>query len=458
MFSSAKSALLMPRDKVFSNKLIHLALPMILQQFLMSSLFIFDTIFVGGLGDEYIGAVGQAGNLTMLMWCGFFAVSSAGSIFAAQYWGKDKDEIGVRKSYTASLMFNVVVGVVFFVLAFFFNREVMHVLSGDDKVREIGAEYLSIISFAYPIWMMSSVLASILRSMGVAKTPMIASVASAALNIMLDSVFVNGNLGFPKLGVPAAAASTIIGAVLEFVLLLIFARRSRSAITARRSDFVWPGKDMIKQFLKTALPLAAKDQLWAAGVTVYSISFAALGVASTAGYNVYSTMGGFMNVLFIAFGNAGGILIGHELGAGETDRARNYAWRLLRLVFVSGAALCPIFILLRGVMLLPFPNLTADAIEKARDGLLLISCIIWARGINYTNMNGILRSGGDTLGAAAIDIGVLWLVGVPLTVLAGLVLRLPFLTVVLMTCVEEIVKVFVSIARVRKYRWAKTLV
>ena len=458
MFSSVKNILLMPRDKAFSNKLVHLALPMMLEQFLMSSLFIFDTVFVGALGDEYLGAVGQAGNIQMLLWCGFFALSSAGAIFAAQYWGKNKDETGIRKVFSVSLIFTMLIAAVFFILSFFFGNEVMSVLTSDDKVRQIGAEYLSIVCFAYPLWAVMSVLASMMRSMGMTKKPMIASIVSAVFNILADGVFVNGNIGFPKLGVPAAAASTVVGALIELVLLFIFARRSDSPIMARRRDFVWPGKEMIKKYLKTALPLAAKDQLWAGGVAVYSISFAALGVAATAAYNVYGTLVRFMDVLFMALGNAGGILIGHELGAGKIERAKNYSWRLLRMVFLSSVALCPVFILFRDVMLLPYPNLTSQAIGFARESLLFGSLIIWARGINYTNMDGILRAGGDTLGAAAIDIGVLWGVGVPLTLLAGMILHLPFSTVIIMTCLEEVIKVAISIARVKKYKWAKQLV
>lgn len=448
----------MPRNKMFSDKLIHLALPMMLEQFLMSSLFIFDTVFVGALGDEYLGAVGQAGNIQMLLWCGFIALSSSGAIFAAQFWGKNKDEAGIRKAFAVSLMATMLIAVFFFILSFFFGSTVMSVLSTNDSVRRIGTEYLSIMCFAYPIWSGVCVLASMLRSMGITKMPMIASICAAAFNILFDSAFVGGNFGFPKLGVPAAAFSTVGGALLELVLLLIFARRSGSAITARRRDIVWPGREMIRKYLKTALPLIVKDQLWAGGVTVYSVSFAALGVASTAGYNVYNTLMQFMNVLFLALGNAGGILIGHELGAGEIDRAKNYAWRLLRAVLLSSLALCPVFILLRGIMLLPYPNLTAEAIGYAQQSLVLAALTIWARGINFTNMDGILRAGGDTFGAAAIDIGMLWFVGVPLTVAAGMLLHLPFLIVVLMTCIEEVVKAAVSIARVRKYKWAKQLV
>ncbi len=458
MLTKLKNVFTMPRDKAFSGKLFRIALPMMLEQFLMSSLFIFDTVFVGALGDEYLGAVGQAGNLIMLLWCGFFALSSAGAIFSAQYWGKDKDETGIRKSYTVSMIFTILMAVIFFVLSFFFRGTVMSVLSTDTAVRAIGAEYLSIVSFAYPVWAVLSVLAAMMRSMGIAKKPMIASVTAAAFNIIFDGLFVGGSFGLPKLGVPAAAISTVIGAVLELGMLIYFARRSGSPITARPRDFVWPGKEMVKKYLKTALPLAAKDQLWAGGISVYSVSFAALGVAATAAYNVYGTMIRFMDVLMLALGNAGGILIGHELGAAQIERAKDYAWRLLRVVFLACLALGPVFILLREPLLLPYPNLTPEAIGYARDALLLGSLIIWARGVNYTNMNGILRAGGDTFGAAAIDIGVLWLLGVPLTVIAGMLLHLPFATVVLMTCLEEVVKVGISLLRVRKYKWAKQLV
>ena len=458
MFSSAKKVLFMKLDKEFLSKLIHLTLPMAVQQLLMSTLFIFDTVFVGGLGDAYLGAVGQAGQITMLMWCGYYAISSAGSIYAAQYWGKNRDIEGVRKAFTTSLIFSSVVAVIFFVLAFFFNKYAMMVLARDPQVRSIACTYLTIVCFSFPLWAVSSVLASILKSVGITKIPLYASIVGSGVNIALDSVLVNGYLGFPRWGVKAAAASTVLGAFLELFLLVILSRRAGAPVSMSRHDFIKPEKKLARQFFRAALPLAAKDQLWAAGVTMYSIAFTTLGVAASAAYNVYNTLGEFMNVLFVSVGGAGGIMIGHLLGAGDIQKAKTYAWRLLRIIAVSGLVLCPVFILLRSVMLLPFPNLTGEAIKYSNQALLLMSFIIWAKGINFTNMNGILRSGGDTTGAAMIDIGMLWLFGVPLTMIAAMVLHLPFWQVFAMTCLEEIVKTGIGTARVRKYKWAKTLV
>lgn len=456
--SSLKNFLLMPRDKTFTSKLLKLMIPMALQQLMQSCVFIFDTIIVGGLGDEYLAASGQAGHLIMLMWCGLYGASSAGSIYAAQYWGKDKDVIGVRKAFTTTVLFGAIIAIPFFIFGFFFREQAMLILSKDPLTRQIGEEYLSIVSFSFLFWMISSMFASMLRSVGITRIPMIASGISIAINVAMDSVIVYGFLGFPKWGIKGAAFSTVIGSVVELAVLLIFARRAKAPVAMRRKDFVKPEKDLLKKFVRAAIPLMAQNQLWAAGVTVYSICFSYLGVAASAAYNAYGTLGELMNLVFISVGGAGGIMIGHILGAGEIERAKNYSWRLLRIILLSGILLAPVFFLLKDVLLLPFPNLSDQTIAYARQALMMISLVIWARGINFTNMNGILRSGGDTLGAAAIDIGMLWLYGVPLALLVSYYLHLPFWVLFAVVCSEEVIKVFISVARVRKYKWAKRLV
>jgi putative MATE family efflux protein len=458
MLSKSRRGLLMAPDKVFMGKLIKLAYPMALQQLLMSSLFIFDTIFISGLGDSYAAAAGQANNLTMLMWCGYASIATGGSIYASQFWGKDQDVSGIRKAFTSGIIINAIIGVVFFILAFFFSEMVMSVLSPFAEVRAIGSEYLRIIAFAYPIWAITSIFTGLLRSINITMIPLISSVVGSGINILLDSVFVTGNLGFPRLGVKAAAASTIIGALIELAVLIILSRKSRSPISLHRRDFVNPGKVLMRSIFQKSSPIAVKNMMWALGITVYSISFGQLGIAHTAAFNVYNTLGEFMNILFIAVGCAGGIILGQELGAGQINTAKSYSWRLIRLAFFSGILLCPIFILLRDVMVLPFPNLTPEALLYTKQAILLMAFFIWAKGINFTNMNGILSSGGDTVAAAAIDIGVLWLIGVPFAVIAALVLHQPFWVVFLMTCLEELLKVGIGILRVRRYAWAKKLV
>lgn len=73
-------------------------------------------------------------------------------------------------------------------------------------------------------------------------------------------------------------------------------------------------------------------------------------------------------------------------------------------------------------------------------------------------MNGILRAGGDTFGAASIDIGMLWVFGVPLALVVTYVFHLPFAYMFGVMIAEESIKTIFSFIRIRTYKWAKKLV
>jgi len=448
----------MRRDPEFYSKLVKLAAPMAVQQLLMSSLFIIDTIIVSSLGDAYIAGVGQANQISFLMRCSFSAIASGGAVFAAQFWGKNQDTGGVRRAFTGSMLFGGIIAFLFFVIAVFFGYPAMHILAKDPRVIEIGRNYLQIAGYAFLLQVFSAMLSSILKATGSTRIPMIASISSVFTNIVLDIIMVYGYFGFPRMEERGAALATVIASVVDIGIMVMLARKAQAPISLRKSDFVPLDKVFSRKFIKIVAPILTKDQLWSLGVLLYSITFSYMGTAAIAAFNVFATVGEVMNIFFVAVGSAGGILIGHLLGASEIEKAKNYSWRLLRLMFLSGIVLCPVLFFGRGLLLMPFPNLTAEALDYAGQALLLTSFVIWAKGINFTNMNGILRAGGDTVAAAAIDIGSLWGLGVPLTMGAGMLLHLPFRQVFAMTCLEELFKAAVSIWRVSKYKWARRLV
>lgn len=458
MTSSILRVLRMPRDPEFYGKLLRLTGPMAVQQLLMSSLFIIDTIIVSSLGDSYIAAVGQANKISMIMWCAFSAIASGGAVFAAQYWGKNQNVQGVRRAFTGSMIIGGAVAFLFFVIAVFLGDPVMHILSKDPEVIAIGSNYLRIAGCAYFLQVFSSMLSSILKATGSTRIPMIASISSVLTNIFLDIILVYGYWGFPRMEEKGAALATVFAAFVDIAVMVILARKAASPVALRKNDFVRLDKIFLKMFARIVTPILTKDVLWGLGVLMYSITFSYMGTSAIAAFNVFGTVGEVMNIFFVAVGSAGGIMIGHLLGAAEIEKAKNYAWRILRLMFLSGIVLCPVLFFGRNLLLMPFPNLSAEAISYARQALLLTSFVIWAKGINFTTMDGVLRAGGDTVAAAFIDIGSLWGFGVSLTIIAGMLLHLPFWQVFAVTCLEELVKCGIGLLRVRKYKWARRLV
>ena len=72
-------------------------------------------------------------------------------------------------------------------------------------------------------------------------------------------------------------------------------------------------------------------------------------------------------------------------------------------------------------------------------------------------MVGILRSGGDTRASFLIDISGVWLIGVPLAFIGGLLFKFPVYIVYAMVTGEEIYKTVLGYIRYKKYKWLKNL-
>ncbi|MEG0513250.1 MAG: hypothetical protein RR653_11120 [Clostridia bacterium] len=95
--------------------------------------------------------------------------------------------------------------------------------------------------------------------------------------------------------------------------------------------------------------------------------------------------------------------------------------------------------------------------DKAQLILVLGGLTIWFRAFNTINVVGVLRSGGDTMFSLFLDVGTLWLVGVPATGIAALLLHWPLEYVYLCTFLEEIVKALIGLPHFRKKKWMNVL-
>ena len=75
-------------DRDFWPVLIQLAVPIAVQQLVMSGLTAVDVLIVGQLGATEVAAVGLAGQVLFLLHLYFFGVGSGAAIFSAQFWGR----------------------------------------------------------------------------------------------------------------------------------------------------------------------------------------------------------------------------------------------------------------------------------------------------------------------------------------------------------------------------------
>lgn len=429
-----------------------LFVPAITQNMLAALLHILDTIMIGSMGDVAIASVGLAQRLTFLMQMTMFGLSSGLSILIAQYWGKgDKDAI--RSVTGLSLIVAVAASLLYAAMGLFAGPFVMSLLSPDPLVINVGADYLRIAVWSYPLNAITIALAAAHRSVERPQLPLVASVAAIVTNTGLNYVLIYGKFGFPALGAEGAAVATVIASAVELLVMV-------GCMLVRKSLFVAPLRtfrptvERFRLFVRVAMPVLLNEWLWSLGVTVYQGVFGRMGTDVAAAANVFGTVEKLTMVISVANGNAAGVLVGKSIGQGNIPRAKAIGGRCLISALVFGALTLGIVYALRPLFLQLF-NVSDTVRQLSMDMIGMFCMVSTVRFFNCTSIIGVMRAGGDPLFGAITDIVPLWVVSVPLTMLAGLVWQWPIDWVYFCIGLGEFIKMGMGFWRFRGDKWIR---
>ena len=160
-------------------------------------------------------------------------------------------------------------------------------------------------------------------------------------------------------------------------------------------------------------------------------------------------------VLQRGIGSACSIMIGQRIGAEDRDGAILDSRRFALLMPAAGLFIC-FMIYFTTPLILSMYSVTEEALLFAHQLLMLNAVLFTIRPVGNGIVVGILRSGGDTLYAAIVDVGAVWLFGVPLAFL-GVKLGFPLWAVFLCVASEDIVKLIVAIPRLLSNKWIKNV-
>lgn len=443
------------RDREYFRQLFKIAIPIALQNFITASLNMVGVMMLGQLGEVALAAAGLANQVFFLFSLLMFGIASGAAIFTAQLWGK-KDIASLHKVLGLCLALGLAASAIFLFLAEALPAQVLGIYSKDPQVIVLGSQYLRIFGWSFIFFAVSFSYASILRSIGEVKLPLIISVSALSLNTLLAYLLIFGKFGLPALGVNGAAIAGLISRIIECAALLIFiyARRSPAAASLHElfnfnAPFAW-------KVLKPVLPVALNEFLWSMGITAYNVAYARIGTEAIAAMNIVSTIDMLALVIFMSIGSASAVLVGNRIGAGQEKEAFRYGARSLGLG-VAGAIAMGGIIFLSADIVLTLYKVSPAVIQSARSVLTIVSLFLWMRVTNMILIIGILRGGGDTRFGLIIDGYIIWIVGVPAAFIGAFVFHLPVHWVYLLVMAEEFSKWALGLWRFFSRKWIHNL-
>jgi putative MATE family efflux protein len=442
-------------DRSFWAVALPLVIPIALQNLLMTSFRLVDTLMVGRLGDVSIAAVGLAGWASFLVELLAFGMSSGAAVFVAQYHGANNKD-GILRTYGMMLSFMIPLGLLFTVGVGLYPEFVMRLFTDDPMLIGEGVKYLKFACVSYLSLTVNLAITTILRCTEQVKIPMITSGIAAGLNAILNYIFIFGEFGLPAMGVAGAGLATAISSLINPIMMLIISFAKKNIIIAPLSK-IFALKGFYKSFWSRAMPVLLNEFFWSVSVLGINMVLGRMGTDNYAALTVERTIEGLVFVFFVGICNACNILVGKSIGSGNIEQGKMYARRFMTFAPMMGLVLGLVIVSLRYPLVGLF-DLSESAKHTARVLLVIFAVDAAVRYIPYIEVVGIFRAGGETRFGLLTDVISQYVFIVPTVVLCGLVWKLPFITTyILMLVADDVSKLIITIPYYKTMRWIKPI-
>lgn len=438
-------------DKAFFSTFARLMIPIGLQQLIIASLNLVSIVMVGQLGETAVASVGLANQVLFVFQLLLFGAGSGCAIFIAQFWGK-RDLKNIRRMLGICLAIGLIGTLLFTSIALLAPELALSVYSTDPSVIALGSDYLRTVGLSYVAVAITTSYSVTLRSTGNVRLPVVVSTLSLSLGALLNYALIFGQFGLPALGVQGSAIGTTVARFIECGLLLSFVYSSGSVAAAKLKEMLVLDTVFTTSVLKTILPVTANEILWSLGVTTFNLIYGRMGTESAAAVSIAATIENMALVIFSGSATASAIMIGHRIGAEEESRAYEYARRFALLTILGGIVIGSAVFLSADVVL-GFYKIADTSHQLARNVLSAISVFLCIKASNMLFIVGILRAGGDTRASLLIDVGSIWLVGIPAAMVGAFVLQLPVYWVYVLAMSDEVAKFIAGALRIASKRW-----
>jgi len=330
------------------STILTLAAPNVLNVAAQSLVSIADGLYVGQLGTTELAALALVFPTQMAL--GQMSAGAMGggiSSSVARALGRG-DRIGASAAAAHAIVIALGMATLFAVVFVGFGRSIYGALGGSGAALEAAVGFSKVLFIGcFAHWIANSA-ASVLRGTGDMRTPGLALLATAALQIPLSGTLTLGWFGLPRLGVTGVATAAVTSFTIATVWMLIPLLKSSAAVRLQwpARGFRWPA---FRDILKVGLVACLVVILTNGTVLMVTGLIGRAGDSAIAGYGIGSRLEYMLIPIAFGVGAALTALVGTNIGARQHARAQRMAW--------AGAAMVGTATGILGIIVAIWPDL-----------------------------------------------------------------------------------------------------
>ena len=300
-----------------SKLIIQFMIPMFLGNVFQQFYNVADSIVAGQfLGVQALAAIGSTGSLMFFVTGWMNGMSSGFAILVSQWFGAKKYD-RMRHYVAMSVYLSIILSVLMTVGFLAANEPILRMMNYSPDIMPDVTAYMGIIYAGLIVTAAYNALAAFLRALGDSRSPLYFLIISAAINVVLDIVFIV----YGGMGVDGCAYATVIAQAISALLCFIYIVKRYPILHLKREDFrisfcSWG------RLLALGIPMALQFSITAIGTIIVQGAVNVYGEIYMAGFSAAGKLQNIIATVFSAFGATIATYVGQNRGAGKMDRVR----------------------------------------------------------------------------------------------------------------------------------------
>jgi len=414
-----------------------------------SAFAVVDIFFVAKLGEHAIATVGLTESVVVLVYAMGFGISMAATALISRRFG-EKEYAEAGAAVFQLLIVGGAISILLGILGWIFAPDILGLMGAEPKVIATGVSYTRIIFAGNTAIMLLFLLNGAFRGAGQAHHAMRSLWIANGLNMILDPILIFGIGNWVGYGLEGAAIATTFGRGIGVVYQLYHLFNGKHKLKILKENIVisWEIISKIMQIAVGGMGQFLIDSVSWIALTRMNAEF---GSASLAGFTIAFRI--LIFTLLPAWGLAGAAstLVGQNLGAKQPDRAEKAVWITTRYTVIFMASVTGIYLLFNQQLAGFFTDIP-EVQSVAAQGLWVVALgyVFFAVGMVLTQA---FNGAGDTKTPAWINIGVLWLIEIPLAYVLAFPLGMAHLGIFISIAFSHSFHSIVSLYFFKKGKW-----
>jgi putative MATE family efflux protein len=303
--------------------LLRLALPTMTVLLAQTAVNVAEAYYVGFLGTDALAGAALVFPVFMLMTMmsnGGLGSGVSSAVARAIGAGRQRDADAILFH---AVLLAVIFGAVFTLATLAGGPALYRALGGRGDALAAALKYSNyLFAGAIPVWIVN-LQAAALRGSGNVRVPAIVTLIGALVMIPLSPILIFGWGPFPRVGIGGAGIAFALYYGAAMLVLLRYMGSGRSGLTFRIAPLQ---RTLFADILKVGLPTALNTVLTNLTVILVTGAVGLFGTTALAAYGIASRLDYILIPLLFGLCTATLTMVGINIGAGETARARSIAW------------------------------------------------------------------------------------------------------------------------------------